>query len=194
MPNFLSLLDMLPNGGGDGQAFESLTPEAMALFNEQTPDAPDVQYFSFGANYHPGLIDTFKWPHGVILEKEGPNDGLVSVQSSKCEIALVISPFDAAVANTDCRGKICSDVGERQSSGSCKCQVLECCLGVVSNFHLIGWMGKHREVCLGQFGELDRLSDARSWEADHHFLRLCRPKIDGKLDQLQASNILPRDR
>lgn len=25
----------------------------------------------------------FRWPHSVILEKEGPNDGLVSVESSK---------------------------------------------------------------------------------------------------------------
>jgi triacylglycerol lipase len=29
-------------------------------FNEETPDAQDVQYFSFGASYSPGLIDTFK--------------------------------------------------------------------------------------------------------------------------------------
>ncbi|KAF8323154.1 alpha/beta-hydrolase [Clavulina sp. PMI_390] len=83
LPQFLQFLDLLPNGGGDGKAFESLTPEAMAQFNEETPDAPDVDYFSFGASYNPGLIDTFKWPHSVILEAEGPNDGLVSVKSSK---------------------------------------------------------------------------------------------------------------
>jgi len=29
------------------------------------------------------LIDTWKYPHSVIMEKEGPNDGLVSVESSK---------------------------------------------------------------------------------------------------------------
>jgi len=28
-------------------------------------------------------IKSFRWPHSVILEKEGPNDGLVSVESSK---------------------------------------------------------------------------------------------------------------
>jgi triacylglycerol lipase len=60
MPNLLSVLDLLPNGGGNGRAFESLTPEAMLEFNKVTPDAPDVQYFSFGASYHPGLIDTWK--------------------------------------------------------------------------------------------------------------------------------------
>jgi len=55
----------------------------MRKFNEETPDVPGVQYFSWGAVYDPGLIDTWKWPHSVILEREGPNDGLVSVESSK---------------------------------------------------------------------------------------------------------------
>ncbi|KAI9461182.1 Alpha/Beta hydrolase protein [Russula earlei] len=82
-PSFLSLLDMLPIGGGDGSAFSCLTLEAMREFNEQTHDVPGVKYFSWGAVYSPGLIDTWKWPHSVILEKEGPNDGLVSVESAK---------------------------------------------------------------------------------------------------------------
>ncbi|KAF7306756.1 hypothetical protein MIND_00467300 [Mycena indigotica] len=83
MPSVLSLLDLLPNGGGDGKAFQSLTLEAMRQFNEETPDVPDVRYFSWGATYQPGLIDTWKWPHSVVLEHEGENDGLVSVASAK---------------------------------------------------------------------------------------------------------------
>ncbi|KAF8973581.1 Alpha/Beta hydrolase protein [Flammula alnicola] len=83
MPSVLSLLDLLPNGGGDGKAFESLTVDSMRKFNEDCPDVEGVRYFSWGAVYEPGLIDTWKWPHSVILEKEGPNDGLVSVESSK---------------------------------------------------------------------------------------------------------------
>jgi triacylglycerol lipase len=55
----------------------------MAAFNAATPDAPGVRYFSWGATYDPGLIDTWKWPHAVLLEKEGPNDGLVSVASAR---------------------------------------------------------------------------------------------------------------
>lgn len=93
MPSVLSLLDLLPNGGGDGKAFECLTIESMRKFNEETPDVPGVQYFSWGAVYEPGLIDTWKWPHSVILEKEGENDGLVSVESSKwVGLALFSNP------------------------------------------------------------------------------------------------------
>lgn len=100
MPSVLSLLDLLPNGGGDGKAFEFLTVDNMRRFNEETPDVPGVKYFSWGAVYEPGLIDTWKlvlslapasssdmsccrWSHSVILEKEGPNDGLVSLQSAR---------------------------------------------------------------------------------------------------------------
>jgi triacylglycerol lipase len=51
---------MLPNGGGDGKAFESLTIERMRRFNEETPDVEGVEYFSWGATYEPGLIDTWR--------------------------------------------------------------------------------------------------------------------------------------
>ncbi len=55
----------------------------MAKFNLATPDVDGVKYFSWGAVYEPGYVDTWKWSHGVILEKEGPNDGLVSIHSAK---------------------------------------------------------------------------------------------------------------
>ncbi|KAJ2925624.1 hypothetical protein H1R20_g11470, partial [Candolleomyces eurysporus] len=83
LPQLISMLELLPNGGGDGKAFESLTLESMKQFNEETPDVEGVKYFSWGAVYEPGLIDTWKYPHSVILEKEGPNDGLVSIESAK---------------------------------------------------------------------------------------------------------------
>lgn len=60
MSSVVSLLDMLPIGGGDGKAFESLTIENMKKFNEETPDDPDVKYFSWGAAYDPSLLDTWK--------------------------------------------------------------------------------------------------------------------------------------
>ena len=60
MPQVVSLLDLLPNGGGDGRAFESLTLDAMRKFNEETPDIDDVKYYSWDATFEPGLIDPFK--------------------------------------------------------------------------------------------------------------------------------------
>ncbi|KZV93779.1 alpha/beta-hydrolase [Exidia glandulosa HHB12029] len=83
IPSVVAMLDMLPIGGGDGGAFKSLTLESMRKFNELVLDAPGVEYFSWGATFEPGLLDAFKYPHSVILEKEGPNDGLVSVESAK---------------------------------------------------------------------------------------------------------------
>lgn len=60
LPSFLSWLDLLPNGGGDGKAFECLTVENMKRFNEETVDVEGVRYFSWGAVYDPGFIDTWK--------------------------------------------------------------------------------------------------------------------------------------
>nr|VWO94333.1 Triacylglycerol lipase [Ganoderma boninense] len=65
MPSVLSLLDLLPNGDGDGKAFEFLTVENMRRFNENTPDVPGVHYFSWGAVYEPGLIDTWNQRSGA---------------------------------------------------------------------------------------------------------------------------------
>ncbi|KZT54671.1 alpha/beta-hydrolase, partial [Calocera cornea HHB12733] len=84
LPAVISLIDtILPYSDGDGTAFEQLTTTHMREFNEEVPDKPGVRYFSWGATYEPGLVDSFRWPHGVILAKEGPNDGLVSVQSAQ---------------------------------------------------------------------------------------------------------------
>ncbi|KAJ9126392.1 hypothetical protein QFC24_002130 [Naganishia onofrii] len=84
LPSWLSLLDSLklPNGG-DGTAFEALGSKSMESFNEECPDDPNVKYFSWGACFEPGYLDTFRWSHSIIYAAEGPNDGLVSVQSAK---------------------------------------------------------------------------------------------------------------
>jgi triacylglycerol lipase len=61
VPSVVSLLELLPNGGGDGRAFDSLTIESMKKFNEMTPDVEGVQYFSWGAETTtPGLFDPFR--------------------------------------------------------------------------------------------------------------------------------------
>ncbi|EEH48235.2 V-type ATPase, G subunit [Paracoccidioides brasiliensis Pb18] len=52
-------------------------------FNPNTPDIDDVRYFSYGASLTPGMWSVFIQSHRIIEQEEGPNDGLVSVQSSK---------------------------------------------------------------------------------------------------------------
>jgi triacylglycerol lipase len=54
-------------------------------FNPRTPDDPTVRYFSYGAymDRPPPLLSPFRVSHRVLERIEGPNDGLVSVASSK---------------------------------------------------------------------------------------------------------------
>ncbi|TYJ58737.1 hypothetical protein B9479_000573 [Cryptococcus floricola] len=84
LPSLLGMLEAmrLPQSG-DGTAFSALGTHSMREFNAEVIDSPSVKYYSWGASFDPGLIDTFKWPHSIILGKEGANDGLVSVKSAK---------------------------------------------------------------------------------------------------------------
>ncbi|KAG0259719.1 hypothetical protein BG011_002419 [Mortierella polycephala] len=52
-------------------------------FNPRTPDDPEVAYFSYGAAFQPGFFSRFRFPWSVIMDREGPNDGLVSVKSAQ---------------------------------------------------------------------------------------------------------------
>ncbi|KAJ9137813.1 GPI inositol-deacylase [Coniochaeta hoffmannii] len=72
--------------GLESGAFAQLRTEYMKeQFNPRTPDDPTVRYFSYGAymNTPPPLLSPFRWTHRVLERLEGPNDGLVSVASSK---------------------------------------------------------------------------------------------------------------
>ncbi|KAK1776118.1 Alpha/Beta hydrolase protein [Copromyces sp. CBS 386.78] len=72
--------------GFETGAFNQLTKKYMIEhFNPKTPDDPEVRYFSYGAMVHdkPPLLSPFRLSHGIIHDIEGPNDGLVSVQSSQ---------------------------------------------------------------------------------------------------------------
>lgn len=42
-----------------------------------------VRYFSYGAAVQPSLWSVFRLSHKILKEAEGPNDGLVSVASSR---------------------------------------------------------------------------------------------------------------
>ncbi|KGO77160.1 hypothetical protein PITC_024020 [Penicillium italicum] len=65
-------------------AFSQLTRKYMTeTFNPNTPDMDDVRYFSYGAAMEPSIWSAFRLSHRVLAEIEGPNDGLVSVSSSR---------------------------------------------------------------------------------------------------------------
>ncbi|KAI5785954.1 triacylglycerol lipase [Geopyxis carbonaria] len=75
---------ILKSASVDTDAFQQLRTEYMReTFNEQVRDVQDVQYFSYGASTQPSFMSAFRYPHAIIQRKEGPNDGLVSVNSSQ---------------------------------------------------------------------------------------------------------------
>jgi triacylglycerol lipase len=65
------------------QAFYDLTPAKCEQFNREVPDAAGVRYFSV-AGRHDGNLLRPEWllPHRIVLNKEGPNDGVVSIASA----------------------------------------------------------------------------------------------------------------
>ncbi|KAH9822529.1 Alpha/Beta hydrolase protein [Melampsora americana] len=81
LPKLMNLTQKIGIPGG-GKAFEELTMKKMEKFNTETPDDPNVLYFSYGACFEPGLTNLFRIPWGVIYEREGPNDGMVSISSA----------------------------------------------------------------------------------------------------------------
>jgi triacylglycerol lipase len=73
------------------QAFFDLTVARCAEFNQATPDAPGVRYFSVAGEHRLGW-HTPEWllPARMVEKAEGPNDGVVSVASARwgqdCEV------------------------------------------------------------------------------------------------------------
>jgi triacylglycerol lipase len=75
------LLARLKVGTG---AFAQLTQKHVnETFNPVVPNDPAVRYFSFGAAAQPHAFSVFRLSHDLMEILEGPNDGLVSVASSK---------------------------------------------------------------------------------------------------------------
>jgi triacylglycerol lipase len=68
----------------DHEAFEDLRTEACSQFNATTPDAGPVRYFSVAGNKQRNeMLYALRFSHDVIAAVEGPNDGLVSLQSAR---------------------------------------------------------------------------------------------------------------
>jgi triacylglycerol lipase len=68
--------------GVSTDAFDDLTTEACARFNEETPDAPGVRYSSVAGACPPELVPWVWWPSALLGREHGPNDGVVSVASA----------------------------------------------------------------------------------------------------------------
>lgn len=81
LPKIYSILRAMSIETG---AFSQLTRRYMEEeFNPRTPDRDGVAYFSYGATATPPLWSAFRQSHRIVEEMEGPNDGLVSVTSSR---------------------------------------------------------------------------------------------------------------
>jgi triacylglycerol lipase len=78
-------IEILEAIGFKTKAYKELTTKYMTeVFNPLTPDVPSVQYYSYAGNQDPKFIfPSLLVPYKVILDREGPNDGLVSVRSAK---------------------------------------------------------------------------------------------------------------
>jgi len=65
------------------QGFYDLTTDRCEPFNAHVPDVARVRYFSV-AGRHDGHYSSPEWllPYNIVLEKEGPNDGVVSLASA----------------------------------------------------------------------------------------------------------------
>ena len=65
-------------------AFRQLTRKYMLeTFNPAVPDREGVRYYSYGAAAAPAPWSAFRQSHRIVEQAEGPNDGLVSVSSSR---------------------------------------------------------------------------------------------------------------
>lgn len=84
---FPGLYKLLPSHGFDTNnpdGFKELTRAFMTeKFNPQILDDPAVAYFSYGARANPGYFNVFRHAWSRLYAEEGPNDGMVSVDSAK---------------------------------------------------------------------------------------------------------------
>jgi triacylglycerol lipase len=82
--NVGSVYRLLGKLGIESGAFAQLTTGYMReRFNPENLDDEKVRYFSYGARFRPSVWSVFRFSYEMIEVVEGPNDGLVSVESSK---------------------------------------------------------------------------------------------------------------
>jgi len=70
--------------GVPDDCFFDLTTDACQRFNEDTPDAPGVRYFSVAGQCEAAWLTAgWRLSAGIVRREEGANDGVVSVASAK---------------------------------------------------------------------------------------------------------------
>lgn len=67
----------------DSPAFCNLTREYCTRFNELTPNDPNVTYMSYAAITELSPMSLLYFSHEIVQHLEGPNDGLVALDSAK---------------------------------------------------------------------------------------------------------------
>ncbi|KAI9102436.1 Alpha/Beta hydrolase protein [Phlyctochytrium arcticum] len=67
----------------DSPGFANLTREYCAAFNELTPDDPRIYYSSYAAVSDVSVLSPLHFSWRVVRQKEGENDGLVSLDSAR---------------------------------------------------------------------------------------------------------------
>nr|CAG8511186.1 8854_t:CDS:2 [Entrophospora candida] len=68
----------------DTPAYSNLTTDfCMNSFNKNTPNHPSIFYYSYGAATEIPIWSPLYFPYQIIREKEGQNDGLVSLKSAQ---------------------------------------------------------------------------------------------------------------
>ncbi len=77
------VIDALNRVGFDHGGLDDLRTDACARWNERTPDAPDVRYFSIaGVKRRDEMLYALRLTHDLISPIDGANDGLVSRRSA----------------------------------------------------------------------------------------------------------------
>ena len=82
--NRVPLLLALEAFGVNVDGFRDCRPEACRAFNAETPDRPEVTYFSYGGEVQSSrLTPALRRAWNLLIPIEGPNDGMVSLASSR---------------------------------------------------------------------------------------------------------------
>lgn len=81
-------LDIINRLGIDNDAIRNLTTQFCTKFHCDTPDDPGVKYYSIPTDCSGRVPLLFKASFRLVNDREGPNDGVVSVQSARHGIDL----------------------------------------------------------------------------------------------------------